>query len=53
MVIRIMLTRMAERRPVEGRAIVRDPKVFLLDEPLGNLGDKLRVQMRAEIRELQ
>jgi multiple sugar transport system ATP-binding protein len=35
-----------------GRAIVRDPLVFLFDEPLSNLDAKLRVQMRAEIKEL-
>ena len=35
-----------------GRAIVRDPAVFLFDEPLSNLDAKLRVQMRAEIKEL-
>lgn len=35
-----------------GRAIVRDPKVFLLDEPLSNLDAKLRTQMRAEISKL-
>ena len=35
-----------------GRAIVRDPQVFLFDEPLSNLDAKLRNQMRAEIREL-
>ena len=35
-----------------GRAIVRDPQVFLFDEPLSNLDAKLRVQMRAEIKEL-
>ena len=35
-----------------GRAIVRDPKVFLFDEPLSNLDAKLRVQMRSEIKEL-
>ena len=35
-----------------GRAIVRDPKVFLFDEPLSNLDAKLRVQMRGEIKEL-
>ncbi len=35
-----------------GRAIVRDPKVFLFDEPLSNLDAKLRVQMRAEIKVL-
>ena len=32
-----------------GRAIVRDPSVFLMDEPLSNLDARLRVQMRAEI----
>ncbi len=58
------LTRQLDRKPVAlsggqrqrvamGRAIVRDPKVFLFDEPLSNLDAKLRVQMRAEIRELQ
>ena len=36
-----------------GRAIVRDPAVFLFDEPLSNLDAKLRVQMRAEIKSLQ
>jgi multiple sugar transport system ATP-binding protein len=36
-----------------GRAIVRDPQVFLFDEPLSNLDAKLRVQMRAEIKRLQ
>ena len=35
-----------------GRAIVRDPQVFLFDEPLSNLDAKLRVQMRSEIKEL-
>ena len=35
-----------------GRAIVRNPDVFLFDEPLSNLDAKLRVQMRTEIREL-
>ena len=35
-----------------GRAIVRDPKVFLMDEPLSNLDAKLRVQMRIEISKL-
>jgi len=35
-----------------GRAIVRDPAVFLFDEPLSNLDAKLRVQMRTEIKEL-
>jgi len=40
------------QRVAMGRAIVRDPQVFLFDEPLSNLDAKLRVQMRAEIREL-
>src|SRR5690625_7487010 len=35
-----------------GRAIVREPKVFLFDEPLSNLDAKLRVQMRLEIQRL-
>ena len=35
-----------------GRAIVRDPQVFLFDEPLSNLDAKLRVSMRAEIKNL-
>jgi multiple sugar transport system ATP-binding protein len=35
-----------------GRAIVRDPKVFLFDEPLSNLDAKLRVQMRVELKKL-
>ena len=35
-----------------GRAIVREPQVFLMDEPLSNLDAKLRVQMRAEISEV-
>ncbi len=41
------------QRVAMGRAIVRNPRVFLFDEPLSNLDAKLRVQMRAEIRELQ
>ena len=41
------------QRVAMGRAIVRDPQVFLFDEPLSNLDAKLRVQMRAEIRSLQ
>ncbi|MFZ4450318.1 ABC transporter ATP-binding protein [Salibacterium aidingense] len=40
------------QRVALGRAIVRDPKVFLMDEPLSNLDAKLRVQMRAEIIKL-
>ena len=40
------------QRVAMGRAIVRDPKVFLFDEPLSNLDAKLRVQMRAELRTL-
>ncbi|WP_210490863.1 ABC transporter ATP-binding protein [Microvirga antarctica] len=40
------------QRVAMGRAIVRNPKVFLFDEPLSNLDAKLRVQMRAEIKEL-
>ena len=41
------------QRVAMGRAIVREPSVFLFDEPLSNLDAKLRVQMRVEIRELQ
>ena len=41
------------QRVAMGRAIVREPAVFLLDEPLSNLDAKLRVQMRADIKELQ
>ncbi|MFQ9950745.1 MAG: ABC transporter ATP-binding protein, partial [Clostridium sp.] len=40
------------QRVALGRAIVRDPKVFLLDEPLSNLDAKLRAQMRTEIAKL-
>jgi multiple sugar transport system ATP-binding protein len=58
------LTRHLDRRPVNlsggqrqrvamGRAIVRDPKAFLMDEPLSNLDAKLRVQMRTEVARLQ
>jgi len=41
------------QRVAMGRAIVRDPAAFLMDEPLSNLDAKLRVQMRAEIQRLQ
>ncbi len=41
------------QRVAMGRAIVRDPQVFLMDEPLSNLDAKLRVQMRAEISRIQ
>ena len=58
------LTEFLERKPAQlsggqrqrvamGRAIIRTPSVFLMDEPLSNLDAKLRVQMRAEISELQ
>ena len=57
------LTEFLERKPKQlsggqrqrvalGRAIVREPKVFLMDEPLSNLDAKLRVQMRSEIKKL-
>ncbi|ETF01901.1 sn-glycerol-3-phosphate ABC transporter ATP-binding protein [Advenella kashmirensis W13003] len=57
------LSQLLQRRPKQlsggqrqrvamGRAIVRDPKVFLFDEPLSNLDAKLRVQMRLEIQKL-
>jgi multiple sugar transport system ATP-binding protein len=41
------------QRVAMGRAIVREPAVFLLDEPLSNLDAKLRVQMRADIKKIQ
>ncbi len=58
------LTELLDRKPSQlsggqrqrvamGRAIVRQPKAFLMDEPLSNLDAKLRVQMRAEIARLQ
>jgi multiple sugar transport system ATP-binding protein len=58
------LSRHLDRRPANlsggqrqrvamGRAIVRDPKAFLMDEPLSNLDAKLRVQMRTEVARLQ
>src|SRR6266446_3276594 len=40
------------QRVAMGRALVREPRVFLFDEPLSNLDAKLRVKMRAEVREL-
>jgi multiple sugar transport system ATP-binding protein len=57
------ITELLDRRPRQlsggqrqrvamGRAIVRDPKVFLFDEPLSNLDAKLRVQMRTEIKKV-
>ena len=41
------------QRVAMGRAIVREPRVFLMDEPLSNLDAKLRVQTRSQIAELQ
>jgi multiple sugar transport system ATP-binding protein len=59
----LMITHLLERKPKAlsggqrqrvalGRAIVRDPKCFLFDEPLSNLDAKLRVEMRAEIKQI-
>ncbi|MFC7250422.1 ABC transporter ATP-binding protein [Halomicroarcula sp. GCM10025324] len=42
-----------QQRVALGRAIVRDPKVFLMDEPLANLDAKLRAEMRTELQQLQ
>lgn len=42
-----------QQRVALGRAIVRDPEIFLLDEPLSNLDAKLRTKMRAELQQLQ
>jgi multiple sugar transport system ATP-binding protein len=42
-----------QQRVALGRAIVRDPEVFLMDEPLSNLDAKLRAEMRTELQELQ
>src|SRR5213596_2784500 len=61
---RLGLERYLDRKPAQlsggerqrvamGRAIIRQPKVFLMDEPLSNLDAKLRVQMRADIAALQ
>src|SRR5689334_17780149 len=49
---RVHGSRGQRQRVALGRAIVRDPKVFLFDEPLSNLDAKMRVQMRSEITQL-
>ena len=60
----LQLTPLLDRKPKQlsggqrqrvaiGRAIIRNPKVFLFDEPLSNLDAKLRAEMRVELRELQ
>lgn len=60
----LRITSLLDRRPSQlsggeaqrvalGRAIVRDPRVFLMDEPLSNLDAKLRIYMRAELKRLQ
>jgi multiple sugar transport system ATP-binding protein len=41
------------QRIAMGRAIIRAPQAFLMDEPLSNLDSKLRVQVRAELRRIQ
>ena len=61
---KLQITELLDRRPADmsggqqqrvalGRAMVREPRVFLMDEPLTNLDFKLRVEMRAELKRLQ